>query len=277
MKKEMMGLLTTGLLLTGCTSASTAAASATADASADASAAATVAASALGYNKIVVGLDDTFAPMGFRDDSGNLTGFDVELAQAAGKVLGIEVEFQPIDWSLKETELNQGNIDCIWNGYSITEDRKQQVLFSDSYLENRQIIVVLADSAVASKADLAGKTVAVQKESSALEAVTADAEFTAALKSGAPVEYDTNNDCFTDLEQGRADAIVVDEVLARYVMKQKGEEKYKVLDDNFGTEQYAVGFRKSDTALCEAINGVLKQFQNDGTYSSIYAKWFSEN
>ena len=189
---------------------------------------------------LVVGLDDTFAPMGFRDDNGELVGFDIDLANAVAEKIGYEVSFQPIDWAMKETELNSGNIDCIWNGYSITEERKTKVSFSTPYLDNAQLIITLADSEIASKADLAGKTVAVQKESSALEAVTAD-DIYASLSQ--VVEFDTNIDCFMELDAQRCDAIVCDEVLARYIIKQRGEEKYNILTDDFGKEEYGIGFR----------------------------------
>lgn len=224
----------------------------------------------------IVGLDDTFAPMGFRDEKGELVGFDIELAEDAAKKMGIEVEFQPIDWSMKETELDGGNIDFIWNGYSITPERQEKVSFSEAYLENRQIIVTQADSKVNSKADLKDKVVTVQAESSALEAVNKDQEFIANL-SEAPVEYATNVECFKDVENGRADAIIVDEVLARYYMKQNGEENYKVLEDNFGDEEFAVGMRKDDAALVDALNKAFAEQKEDGTYDKIYAKWFSEN
>ena len=225
----------------------------------------------------VMGLDDTFAPMGFRDNNGELTGFDVDLANEVSKRIGLEVKMQPIDWSMKETELNAKNIDVIWNGYTITEARKEKVNFTTPYLNNKQIIITLADSPVTSKADLKDKTVAVQKESSAYDAVIADAEFTASIKDAQPVQFDTNNEAFMDLEAKRTDAIVVDEVLARYYMKLRGEESYKVLEDNFGEEEYGIGVRKSDAILLEKINTALAEMQNDGKYEEIRNKWFSEN
>lgn len=224
----------------------------------------------------IMGLDDTFAPMGFRDESGELVGFDIELAKDAADRMGIKIDFQPIDWSMKETELDGGKIDFIWNGYSITPEREEKVAFSTPYLANRQIIVTLADSKVASKADLAGKVVTVQAESSALEAVNKDQEFISSLGQE-PVEYATNVECFKDVENGRADAIIVDEVLARYYMKQNGEEKYKVLDENFGDEEFAVGMRKGDKALVEALNKAFADQKADGTYDKIYKTWFAEN
>ncbi|MGB5824633.1 MAG: amino acid ABC transporter substrate-binding protein [Proteocatella sp.] len=224
-----------------------------------------------------MGLDDTFAPMGFRDADGNLTGFDVEMATEVANRIGLEVKMQPIDWSMKETELNAGNIDVIWNGYTITEARKEKVNFSTPYLNNKQIIVTLADSAINSKIDLADKTVAVQKESSAYDAVMGDSEFVTTIKDSEPIQFDTNNEAFMDLEAGRTDAIVVDEVLARYYMKLRGAENYKVLEDNFGEEEYGIGIRKSDAILLEKINAALEEMKADGTYEQINAKWFSEN
>ncbi|MCD1147719.1 amino acid ABC transporter substrate-binding protein [Peptoniphilus sp. KCTC 25270] len=224
----------------------------------------------------IIGLDDTFAPMGFRDENGELVGFDVELAEDAAERMGIQIEFQPIDWSMKETELNAGNIDFIWNGYSITPEREEKVAFSTPYLENRQIIVTMADSEVNTKADLEGKVISIQAESSALDAVNKEPDFVNALGE-APVEYATNNEAFKDVEIGRADAIVVDEVLARYYMKQNGEEKYKVLEENFGDEEFGVGVRKDDTALLEALNDAFAAQKDDGKYDEIYSKWFADN
>lgn len=222
---------------------------------------------------LVVGLDDTFAPMGFRDDKGELVGFDIDLAKAVAEKIGYEVSFQPIDWAMKETELNSGNIDCIWNGYSITEERMTKVAFSTPYLDNAQLIITLAGSDITSKADLADKTVAVQKESSALDAVTAD-DIAASLKE--IVEFDTNIDCFMELDAQRCDAIVCDEVLARYIIKQRGEEKYNILADDFGKEEYGIGFRLTDTDLVNSVNKALEDLKADGTYKEIYTKWFSE-
>ncbi|MDD2494726.1 MAG: amino acid ABC transporter substrate-binding protein [Tissierellia bacterium] len=225
--------------------------------------------------EIVMGLDDTFAPMGFRDDNGELVGFDVDLANEVAKRIGVAIKFQPIDWSMKETELNAGNIDLIWNGYTITPERQEKVAFTKPYLENSQIIVTLADSSINTKEDLSGKTVCVQAESSALDAINAEPDVAASFKD--LFEFSTNNEAFNDLESGRSQALVVDEVLARYYMKQKGEENYKVLEDDFGDEEYGIGVRKDDTELLENIDKAFDEMRNDGTYDEIYAKWFSEN
>ncbi len=274
MKKTLTVLLASMLLLVGCSGGGNTANNAnTANGNAEPAAEVTE----LDKDKVyVLGLDDTFAPMGFRDESGELVGFDIELAKDAADKMGIKLEFQPIEWSMKETELKSGTIDFIWNGYSITPEREKQVAFSTPYLENRQIIVTMADSDINSKADLYDKQVTVQAESSALDAMNKDAEFMDKLENPF-VEYATNVECFKDVEAGRSDAIVVDEVLARYYMKQNGEEKYKVLDDNFGEEEFAVGMRKEDTALVEALNKAFEEQKEDGTYDKLYKKWFSDN
>ena len=227
--------------------------------------------------KFVVGLDDTFAPMGFRDSSGEVVGFDIDLANEVGDRLGLEVEFQPIDWALKETELNNGNIDAIWNGYTITDERKEQVDFSTPYLENSQIVIVLEDSPIQTIADLSGKTVAAQQSSSAVDAINADpSNIVEEFANQEVVLYPSNNDVFNDLGSGRSEAIVVDETLGRYYMKQNDDVSYRVLEENFGDEEYAVGFRKADDQLTEAINEALEEMKADGTFDEIYAKWFSE-
>lgn len=234
-------------------------------------------ASALDKDTLVVGLDDTFAPMGFKDEKGEIVGFDIDLAKAVGEKLGKKIEFQTIDWNMKETELNAGNIDFIWNGYSINEARKTQVSFGTPYLKNRQIIITLADSEVNSKADLAGKTVAAQTGSSAVGAIEAEPDVLATFKDGKPVTYESNNDVLMDLEAGRVDAAVADEVIVRYYISKKGEEKFKVLEEDFGDEEYGVGMRQSDTELVEAFNKAYAELKEEGTLAEISTKWFGED
>lgn len=226
-------------------------------------------------SELVLGLDDTFAPMGFRNENGEIVGFDIDLAKEAAKRMNVTIKFQPIDWSMKESELDAGNIDFIWNGYTVTEERKEKVGFTTPYLENSQLIITMKDSNINTKSDLAGKMVAVQAESSALDAIKAEGDIASSFKE--LVEFSTNNEAFIDLESGRTDAIVVDGVLARYYMKQKGDNNYKVLKEDFGDEEYAVGLRKGDTELLDKLNKAFDEMKKDGTYDKIYSKWFSEN
>jgi len=233
--------------------------------------------STLDKEELVVGFDDTFVPMGFKDESGKVVGFDIELAEAVTKKLNKKVKFQPINWSMKETELNNGNIDLIWNGYSISDERKQKVEFSKPYLNNKQVIVTLADSKINAKADLAGKKVGAQNESTAVDAVEADANLLKSLDSGKLVTFKDNNDALMDLEAKRLDAIVVDEILARYYMKARGQEKYKILSEDFGSEQYGVGIKKGDTKFVEAFNKAYDEVVADKTATEISKKWFQED
>ncbi len=223
---------------------------------------------------LIMGLDDTFAPMGFRDEKGELVGFDIDLSKEVAKRIGAEIQYQPIEWSMKETELNTGNIDMIWNGYTITKLRQEEVAFTNSYLSNSQIIITLSDSPAVKISDLEGLVVSTQAESSALDAAKAKSGFVESIKDGKLIEFSTNNEAFNDLEAGRSDAIVVDEVLARYYMNKNGQEKYKVLDEDLGPEEFAVGLRKDDTELLKQINEAFDSMRSDGTYDEIYSKWF---
>lgn len=233
--------------------------------------------STLDKDTLVVGLDDTFAPMGFKDESGEIVGFDIDLAKAVGEKLGKKIEFQSIDWSMKEAELNAGNIDFIWNGYSIDDERKEQVDFGKPYLKNRQIIITLADSDINSKADLKGKAVAAQTGSTAVTAMEKEPEVVEGFKDGKPVTYESNNDVLMDLEAGRVDAAVADEIIVRYYISKKGEDKFKILEDDFGDEEYGVGMRKGDTTMVDAFNKAYDELKQEGKVAEISTKWFGED
>jgi polar amino acid transport system substrate-binding protein len=226
---------------------------------------------------VIVGLDDTFAPMGFKDEKGEIVGFDVDLAKEVFKRTGLEVKFQSIDWSMKETELSSGNIDVIWNGYTITDERKEKVAFTKPYLENRQIIITLANSNAKNKKDLVGKIVAAQNGSSSVDAINKEPEVVNSFKNGEVIVLDTNNEAFMDLESGRVDAVVADEILARYYMNKRGAEKYSVLEDDFGKEEYGIGIRKADKQLLASIEKALDEMRKDGIAAEISIKWFGEN
>ena len=165
---------------------------------------------------LILGLDENFPPMGYRDESGEIVGFDIDLAKEVATRLGVELVIQPIDWAAKEMELQNKNIDVIWNGMSVTEERAAGMNLSKPYLANRQIIIVPEGSDIKTKADLAGKKVAIQAGSSALDAVNADAATAAII--GELVEFADNNSAFLDLKAGRVDAFVVDETYGRYLI-----------------------------------------------------------
>ena len=233
--------------------------------------------SVMDKDKIIVGLDDAFAPMGFKNESGEIVGFDVDLAKEVGQRLDKEVIFQPIDWSMKESELNSGNIDFIWNGYTITEERKEKVDFSEAYLNNKQVIVTLTTTDINSKSDLADKKVGAQSESSAIEAMEKDMELYESFNGGEAITFEDNNQALMDLEAGRIDAVVADEILVKYYIKLKGEDKFKVLTEDFGSEEYGVGIRKGDIETVEAVNNAFEEMKKDGKMAEISQKWFGED
>lgn len=227
-------------------------------------------------NEVIIGYDNTYFPMGYLDENGDTVGFDVDLATETFKRLNMDVKFQSIDWSMKETELNSGNIDAIWNGYSLTEERKAKVSYSEAYMKNSQLIVTLKDSTIKNKEDLKGKIVGTQQGSAGEEALLKDTELLNSL-DGSPILYDTYDKVFRDLEAGRIDAIVGDETLVKYYIVQKGEENYKVLDGNLGTQNYVVAFRKDDTNLRDKVNNTINEIKDDKTFDEIYNKWFGKN
>ena len=221
--------------------------------------------------KIVVGLDDNFPPMGFRDEKNELVGFDIDMAREAATRMGVEAEFKTIDWSAKEAELSSKRVDALWNGLTITEERKKNIGFTAPYMENHQIIIVAAASPVQTKADLAGRVVGAQEGSSAVDAIKKDTDVAASFK-----ELKTFGDNITalmDLGTGRLDAVVVDEVVGRYYAAKRANE-YRVLTENFGTEDYGVGVRKEDEAMQTKLNDALNSMKQDGTAAKIATKWF---
>lgn len=221
--------------------------------------------------KVVIGLDDDFPPMGFRDSNGDLTGFDIELAKEACTRMGVEVEFQPIDWDSKELEMSSKKIDLLWNGVTITPARQEIWAFSEPYIANSQIIIVKNGSPIGSKADLAGKKIGVQKGSSAVDAVEADSAVYATFDE--VLEYPENVSAFLDLDIGRIDAVVADEIMARYYITQQKSD-FKVLDEDFGDEDYGIATRKDETVLIAAVQKALDDMKKDGKYDEIYKKWF---
>lgn len=222
-----------------------------------------------------VGLDDAFPPMGFRDGKNNIVGFDVDLAKEAAKRLGVEVKFQPINWDTKVAELNGGNIDVIWNGLTITDELTKQILFTTPYMSDHQIIVVTPDSTIKGKADLAGKKVGIQAGSSAIKAVQSDKPTYELVKNNM-LEFKDNDEALRDLKGGGVQAVVVDEVVGRYTMSKKPGE-YKILSDNFGTEDFGVGMRMTDKAFREKLEKVLSDMKADGTAAKISKQWFGED
>lgn len=224
--------------------------------------------------ELIVGLDDTFAPMGFRDDKGEIVGFDVDFAKAVGEKLGVKVTFQPIDWDAKEMELSGKKIDVIWNGLSITPERQKTMLLTKPYLNNTLVIMTKAGSSIKTKADLKGKKIATQAGSSGLKVIEADAIYPE-IKDKL-VEYKSYDEAVMDLDIGRVQAIVIDKVLGKYKASKK-QGVYAFADQDFGEDLYAVALRKEDKAFAEKLQSAMDALKADGTATKISKTWFGED
>ena len=217
------------------------------------------------------GFDLDYPPYSYINDAGEKGGFDVEMAQKVCEYYGWEYEAVPFNWDAKDAELGAGSCDCIWSGFTVN-GREDDYLWSKPYSDNTQMIMVKKDSGIASLADLAGRKVGVQTATSAYELLN-DEEGQAALKDTfASLEvYETYTIAFNDLKAGAIDAIAIDVTSGNFLMS--GESDYEFLGEELGSEQYAIGFRKEDTALCDKINAALDALAEDGTVAEIAAKY----
>lgn len=221
--------------------------------------------------KMIVGFTE-YPPMGFKEN-GEITGFDIDIAKAVGEKLGVDIEFVYIDWDAKVLELEAGNIDLIWNGLTITEDRKKEILFSKPYFNNRIVILTLKDSMINSINDLAEMNVGVELQSSGQSALESSVVFESIKEM---VKYTTITEAVLDLKAGGIDAIVADEIFARYAVS-KEVDAYKIPDDVFNSENYGIGFRLEDVALRDKIDQIIDELAEDGTALEISLKWFGED
>ena len=220
-----------------------------------------------------VGFDQEFPPMGFVGDDGEYTGFDLEVAKEVAERLGLEFVPQPVDWAAKDMELESGNIDCIWNGFTMT-GREDDYTWSEAYMANQQVFVVTAESGIKTLADLAGKVVEVQAESSAEAALKDDPDLTGTF--GTLQTTPDYNTAFMDLQMGAVDAIAMDEVVARFQIEQR-QVDFIVLDETLAAENYAVGFKKGNDTLKNQVQEQLEALAADGTLAKISEKWFDKD
>jgi polar amino acid transport system substrate-binding protein len=224
--------------------------------------------------ELILGLDDAFPPMGFENEDLEIVGFDIDVAREVCKRMGVELKLQPISWDAKEQELATKNIDCIWNGMSYNDERAETMTLSQPYMKNTQVIVVLADSAVNTLADLTDKTVVIQNGSTAEGAMEANAELMNSLKE--LVKVDDNVQALMDLKVSGSDAVAMDEVVARYYTS-KEEGTYKILDESLADEEYVIGFRKGEAAVCAEVEKYLTEMKADGTLAEIANTWFGKD
>lgn len=220
-----------------------------------------------------VGFDQNFPPMGFVGDDGEYTGFDLDLAKEVCERQGWEFVPQPIAWETKDATLNSGEIDCIWNGFTMN-GREDEYTWSDPYLDNQQVFVVRSDSGIESEEDLAGKIVDVQTESSAQAALDDNPELADTFGTLQVIpDYDTG---FMELESGAVDAVAMDIVVASYQIESRGAD-FTILDESIASEEYGIGFAKGNEALRDTVQTTLEEMAADGTMAEISEKWFGED
>lgn len=229
--------------------------------------------------RVIVGLDDSFVPMGFQNKAGEIVGFDVDLARAVFDQYSITVDFQPIDWSMKENELQNQTIDLIWNGYSKNAEREKKVLFSDEYMKNEQVVVSLKKNNIRSFTDMKGKILGAQNGSSGYNSFEEDPTLLKDLvQNQSAILYDGFNEAFLDLKSGRIDGLLIDRVYANYYLSHEDNlADYAIVSGGFESEDFAVGLRKTDTQLAEKINEGFEQLKKSGKMAEISTKWFGED
>ena len=221
--------------------------------------------------KLVVGFDAEYPPYGYMDDDGNYTGFDLELAAAVCELEGWELVATPIDWDSKDMELDSGNIDCIWNGFTVN-GREDDYTFSVPYVDNSQVIVTAEDAGITSLDDLEGKIVCVQADSAALALLDEGGDQEELGATFAEMQqFADYNTAFAELQAGSLDAVAIDIGVANYQIA--GREGYVILDEYLNSEQYAVGVRKGNDALCGIINEDLAVLLSSGVFDEIAAEY----
>lgn len=221
----------------------------------------------------ILGLDDSFPPMGFRNENNEIVGFDIDVAKEVSKRLGVELVLQPISWTAKEQELNSYNIDCIWNGMSVNSERQEKMSLSEAYLKNSMSFAVKNESGIQKLDDLKDKKIGVQSGSTAEEILKASELYKEVAEV---VSYSENLTAFMDLEINQIDAVFIDNVVANYYIASNNKD-YEVLDKALQDEEYAIGFRKQDTELCSKVNEILKEMKKDGSLAEISTKWFGKD
>ena len=225
-------------------------------------------------DKIIIGIDDDFPPISFRNDSGELIGFEIDLAREAGRRMGIEFEFRPIDWADKEAEITSGRVDIIWNGLDITDKRKEYMIFSKAYMDDRQILLVREDSDLElySEGDLEGKVVGTQIGSTSDEYISGDEVLRGSIK--AYKTYAKFSEVIAALKAKEVDVVVCDEIIARYEMKTY-PCCLKIINVTMGAiAETGIGFRKDNIELRDRVQKAFDEIVADGTAKKISVKWF---
>ena len=228
-----------------------------------------------GGKKLIIGVDDDFPPMGFRDESGNIVGFDVDLAKEAARRMNADIEFKPIEWARKRAAITSGEVDMIWNGLDINDERKEYMIFTTPYMDDRQVILVMKarDFNIYSEGNLEGKIVGTQAGSTSEDYLNSNPELKNSLREHKA--YGKFNDVLAALRNGEVDVLICDELIARYELCKKPEQ-FELIDIKIGsTMQTAIGFSKDNVELRDEVQKVFDEMIKDGTAKKISRQWFN--
>ena len=237
-----------------------------------------------GKGVLTVGVTN-YPPMNYLDDNGEWTGFDTEFAQAVGEILGVDVDFVEISWEAKETELASKNIDVLWNGMCITEERKEMWEVTKPYMYNTQAMVMKADKAEEIMADVTGKKVVAEAGSTGEEKLTGAIDDTNdATVEVMAKEYFANSEytgvesmatALMDVQNGVADIALVDSVIAQGMIGGEGSTLTDLVintDNKFGDQYFGIAFRKGSD-VCEKVNAAIAELTESGKLNEIAEKY----
>ncbi len=223
---------------------------------------------------LIMGYDVSFPPLAYTDENNEIVGYDIELATEVAARLGVKLKPLPIDWDDKDNELENGTIDCIWSGYTVTEARKKAHSLTFPYLNNEQVLIVRKDGAVKSFNDLQGRVIGLRSASSSEDAVNENPTFKNNLSD--IIEYKDNKSALDDLKVGAIDAMVMDSIFAYFIATQTNEP-FGVIQTPLSIEVYCVCFRKNEPELRDEVERILQEMAADGTITAISTKWFGKD
>ncbi len=220
-----------------------------------------------------MGIDPEYPPFSYLGDQGEYTGFDVEMCKAVCDMNGWDLEIVPVNWDFKLISLDNSEHDCIWSGMTILDSMKEQgYVLSFPYFDSTQVVLTKKDSGIATLADLAGKRVAVQRGTSGDILLQGDkADLAATFEGGEAITMDDFTICVTELKASSVDAVVIDLPVAQ--KHQKENEDFVILEENLGSEQYGICFRKGDDELCATVEAGIMKLVEDGTYLALAEKY----
>lgn len=225
-------------------------------------------------NVLVIGLDDNFPPMGFRNENNEIVGFDIDLAKEVCKKLGMELKLQQISWASKEQELNSESIDCIWNGFAYNEERAKTMTLTESYIKGEMYFVLKNGTEIKSQEELKGKKIGVQSGS----VQQFDLENSDFGKEVEILQYGDNLTAFMDLEAGGIDAVFCSSIIGNYIITSKEKDYTTIPSENIAkTNGSVIAFKQGNTELRDKIQNALYELDEEGVLKEISEKWFGKD